>query len=185
MKKAMKLLSAMLILMMIISSFCINSGAYGIGGYTQKNGNGESLYNIFLWNMNNQSNNNYTLYADLTQYSAASYTFGACFASIYGYSITRGRWEYYDYTDQYDEYKNQHNLWYFAATSFKNNGTFCSDECSVTNFIPNKAMGTAILGLKSSAGLYMFRNYAGENNPENIRFVPVAEHTYTKEWNFG
>lgn len=180
MKTAKRILLCTLVLTMLIACFSVNTSALSLGAaqpYTDATG--AKLFDIYLWN-HLEPGPTYMLYAELTVYEAADYTFGACYASIYGYNATTRQYEHHDADDQNDEYLNEKDVWDFAAAYFQNDD-FCMDEVSVSNFTPVRGSGTAIVGYYGY-GEYRYKFYGADDNPGNIKFTPARKETASRIW---
>ena len=175
-----KLICVMLICTALISCFSIATSAYRIDSHTVKNSQGESLYNIYLWN---DQRNDYTLYADLTKYAAADYTFGLVVASISGYH--NGEWVDDDWQYQEWDFEQNHLLYAFSTAHFTS-GSFCSDDM-YTAMIPVEAKGIALVGYNATAldHEYMVRQPSFDENDYNTYFDLADQYTLISEWNFG
>ena len=183
MKTAKRILLCTLVLAMLGVCFSMNTSALSLGPakpYTDANG--AKLFDIYLWNYY-EPGPTYILYADLTLYEAADYTFAACYASIQGRNPNSGEIESYDGDAQWDDYFYAKDLWDFAAVRITN-GNSCTDNVTMpANFIPYKAEGTAIVGYSGYGDYrYKFSGYAGDNNPVNIKFTPVRDETHSILW---
>ena len=183
MKTAKRILLCMLVFAIFGACFSINASALSLGvAKAYYDENNTKLFDINLWNYY-EAGHNYILYADLTLYGAADYTFAACYASIQGRSPSSGEIESYDGDAQWYDYVNEKDLWDFAAVRITN-GSSCEDDVTMpANFTPYRAEGTAIVGYSGYGEYrYKFSGYAADSNPVNIKFTPVRDETYRVLW---
>ncbi|MEE1356628.1 MAG: hypothetical protein UHG68_03590 [Clostridia bacterium] len=187
-KKITKIIAMLLSIVMLCSVMMMPASALWVGSYTYNNADGEKVYNIFLWNQNNKTNNNYTLYSELTQYAASNYNFGAVFSSMYGYNISSNTWEWVNYDDMLSELDRGY-MWYGCSTRSLDKA-FASNELEVTSFIPEKASATVVLGTYSDTQTSYYNKlyyYKASSSSELERTYFHIDHqkTYTTDWNMG
>lgn len=181
MKTTKRILLCTLVLTMLIACFSVNTSALSLGAakaYTDANG--AKLFDIYLWNYC-EPGPTYILYADLTLYEAADYTFAACYASIRGRNPNTGATESYDGDVQKADYQNDKDLWDFAAAYISSGNHCCDDVEMPTNFSPYYAEGTAVVGY-SGYGSYRYKFYGADANPGNIKFTPARTETHLARW---
>ena len=181
MKTAKRILICTLVLALLGAFFSMNASALSLGlAKTYTDANGTKLFDIYLWNYY-ESGPTYILYADLTLYDAADYTFAACYASIQGRNESLGRSESYDGDSQWADYVNEQDLWDFAA-AYISSGDHCCDEVVMpNNFTPHYAEGTAVVGY-SGYGSYRYKFYGADANPGNIKFSVARDETHKVLW---
>ena len=123
------------------------------------------------------------MYADLTKYAAADYTFGLVVASIAGYY--NGEWVDDDWQYQEWDFEQNHRLYAFSTAHFTS-GSFCSDD-KYTAMIPVEAKGIALVGYNATAldYEYMVRQPSFDENDYNTYFDLADQYTLISEWNFG
>lgn len=184
MKNAKRIILCSLAMIMLVSFYCVNTCAYGLGSYIEETSNGNDLFNLYVWNDNNQAIN-YTLHAELTKYSGADYTFGACYASIVGKNRTTYRIEEYDGDDQ-EAYYAATNVLDEQFAAYFQNGSYCTDSvtASKSNFLALYGEGTAIVGYLDSNSEYQFRltDTDGLGGTIRIPFTPEITRTKSFEW---
>lgn len=188
MKTAKRIILCMLAMVMLVSFYCVNIYAYDLGSYTEKNNNQNELFTINVWNVDNQTSQ-LILYVELTEESASNFSFGACFASIYGMNRDTGKYEDRDGENVLDFYHQAHVLHETDISYFK--GTVVSSCIHSTvertvEFDPMYGKGTAIVG---QIRAYDISDYAvvleeldGWGGRKRDYFVPQYEKTVTYRW---
>ena len=154
MKTAKRIILCMLAMVMLASFYCVGSHAYGLGSYTEQDANGNNLFNIYVWNDNNQVTQ-YTAHAELTKYSASNYNFGICYASIHGKLRVTGRMESRD-SDDIERFYEDTGTYHETDVGYFKNGTYCADSATTSNsdFIALHGQGIIYLGYVGTNNVY-------------------------------
>lgn len=186
MKTAKRIVLCTLAMIMLVSLYCVNTYAYGLGSYTENDSNGNDLFNLYLWNDNNQTIN-YTLHAELTLYGATNYNVGVCYASIQGKLRTTGRIESRD-ADNINEYYEYTHTFHETDVGYLHNGDYCADSATTSNsdFIALYGQGFVVLGCEDTDDEHDYALVLEElESPwarRRIYFIPQYSLTRTYKW---
>lgn len=149
MKTAKRIVLCTLAMIMLASFYCVGSHAYILGGDTFRDENGNSRFSISVSNANNQMLR-YTAYAELQKASGADYTFGACFASIYGWDEDAQEHVEYEGQNVMDYYNSDNTIWEMDVAYFSGSAVnSCEHSISISKratFTPLSGKGYAIVG---------------------------------------
>ena len=190
MKAAKKLVLCTLAMLLLVSFYCVNTSAYILGGTTFRDANGNAHFSIAVSNANIQTLR-YTAYAELEKASGTNYTFGACFASIYGRDTTTGALVEYDGENVLDFYYEAQSIWEEDAAYFAGSGySSCEHSISITrrdSFTPLFGKGYAIVGYLDNDGDYVFVHdeLDGVAGHQRKYFTPVWVKDVSYAWVTG
>lgn len=180
-----KIIAFLLATMLLTMSLCINVSAYGIGGQTVSE-NGVAQYNIYLWNLCDQDNNEYSLYSEYTQYAACDYTAAVIVGWMYGYDTSSGRWYETEAISNVETYYNNYKEFtYRHDNALSRDGSFACANTEETGIVPVTAKARVYLGYYSASSgngySYTYRITSSTRTYLKI----VDQYQIEKSWNFG
>ena len=183
--KFKKIIALVLSTILLVMSFCIHASAYGIGSQIVYDSDGNKLYDLYMWNVCDQSNNEYSLYGEYTQYAASDYTAAVLVVWVYGYDLGSQSWvdsaplDYVEYC-----YQSFHEFWY-TSTALSKDGRFVYRQTDVTNMIPSTANTRVYLGYYSSTSSSTYSIVYHDAPSSRLYLNIVQNYTFEKPWNFG
>lgn len=188
-KKFTKITAMLLCVAMLCSVMMMSASALWVGSFTYKNADGEKIYNVFLWNENDEANDEYVLHTELTQYDASEYTFGAVFGSVYGEDLLTGERTWVNYDDiMYDLNNNRKMMSCWTGLSLDKKYT--SHSLEFNQFVPLEVKATVIFGSYSYTQTDYYNHIYYYSDPITSEIDIIYFHvdymeTYETDWNYG